>query len=127
VSPKDWPSFLYAGEYNEHAPWDGMLRGKLLVHGFRHIFLSPSSATGDCNSGKGSKSGNAAIHGMTSVTPASIAYVAAQVHFALSSYHTFNKNSKTIWSVPLYDSIRQFFDDPQFQFLVDDLLDWWNR
>lgn len=44
---------------------------------FRHIFTSPSSVEKEP---KATRSGNARIHGMTSVTPASIAYVATQVH-----------------------------------------------
>ncbi|KAG6907310.1 hypothetical protein DXG01_009429 [Tephrocybe rancida] len=43
---------------------------------FKHIFMSPSSVEKE---NKATRSGNARIHGMTSVTPASIAYVATQV------------------------------------------------
>ncbi|KAI0077094.1 hypothetical protein K474DRAFT_1772072 [Panus rudis PR-1116 ss-1] len=79
VGPSHWPAFLYSGPYNAEAPWIGMLRGPLIVQAFRHIFLSPSSAIADdAGSGRSVKAGNAAIHGMTSVTPASIAYCAAQ-------------------------------------------------
>ncbi|KAI0081504.1 hypothetical protein K474DRAFT_1587781 [Panus rudis PR-1116 ss-1] len=132
VVPADWPAFLYDGPYNHAAPWVGMLRGKLLVTAFKHIFLSPTSAVLDdseldSGDGKGTKSGNAARHGMTAVTPASIAYTAAQVHFALTSHHTFSKTNKAIWSKPLYDSIREYFEDESFQDEHDRLLNWWNQ
>lgn len=43
---------------------------------FKHIFTSPSSVDKEA---KATRSGNARIHGMTRVTPASLAYVATQV------------------------------------------------
>ena len=43
---------------------------------FKHIFTSPSSVDQEP---KATRSGNARIHGMHSVTKASIAYVATQV------------------------------------------------
>ncbi|KAG6912633.1 hypothetical protein DXG01_013209, partial [Tephrocybe rancida] len=43
---------------------------------FKHIFTSPSSVEKE---NKATRSGNARIHGMVSVTRASIAYVATQV------------------------------------------------
>jgi hypothetical protein len=46
------------------------------MQAFKHIFTSPSSVDQEP---KATRSGNARIHGMTSVTPASIAYVATQV------------------------------------------------
>lgn len=43
---------------------------------YKHIFTSPSSVEKEP---KATRSGNARIHGMMQVTPASIAYVATQV------------------------------------------------
>lgn len=43
---------------------------------FKYIFTSPSSVEKEA---KATRSGNARIHGMTSVTPASIAYASTQV------------------------------------------------
>ena len=45
---------------------------------YKHIFTSPSSVEKEP---KATRSGNARIHGMTQVTPASIAYVATQVSY----------------------------------------------
>jgi hypothetical protein len=92
-----WPRFLYQGyKYNSNDPWDGLLRSSLLVkvsrtpsstdkkshsrsahQAYKHVFTSPSSAYGDGD--KATRSSNARIHGMTSVTPASLAYIATQV------------------------------------------------
>jgi len=48
----------------------------IIMQGYKHIFTSPSSVEKEP---KATRSGNARIHGMTQVTPASIAYIATQV------------------------------------------------
>lgn len=48
----------------------------VFLEAYKHIFTSPSSVEKEP---KATRSGNARIHGMTSVTTASIAYVATQV------------------------------------------------
>jgi hypothetical protein len=47
-----------------------------LFEAYKHVFTSPSSVN---NASKATRSGNAKIHGMIRVTPASIAYIATQV------------------------------------------------
>jgi hypothetical protein len=77
VSGDQWPLFLYHGyNYDPEDPWNGLFRSMLLVSGYKHIFTSPSSVDKEP---KATRSGNARIHGMTRVTPASIAYIATQV------------------------------------------------
>lgn len=92
-----WPIFLYAGyKYDAEDPWQGLCRSSLLVSvscfgntrsrhlsnslwlskAYKHVFTSPSSVD---KTTKATRSGNARIHGMTRVTPASIAYIATQV------------------------------------------------
>jgi hypothetical protein len=95
VSGDQWPIFLYQGySYDPEDPWNGLLRSNILVsvsylwsfpdsnstcfQGYKHIFTSPSSVEKEP---KATRSGNARIHGMTRVTPASIVYVATQVNF----------------------------------------------
>jgi hypothetical protein len=46
------------------------------MQAYKHVFTSPSSVEKE---NKATRSGNARIHGMTTVTPASIAYIATQV------------------------------------------------
>jgi hypothetical protein len=48
----------------------------LVFQAYKHVFTSPSSVD---SINKATRSGNARIHGMTRVTPASIAYIATQV------------------------------------------------
>jgi len=95
VRGDQWPLLVYAKqEFNPEEPWDGLLRSELLVwvrtrsspsvgcslrslmQAYKHVFTSPSSVEKEV---KATRSGNARIHGMTRVTPASLAYVATQV------------------------------------------------
>jgi hypothetical protein len=98
VSGDQWPLFVYANEvFDPEDPWNGLLRSRLLVNVsvrfeythaycisldkvFRHIFTSPSSVDKEP---KATRAGNARIHGMTTVTSASVAYVATQVSIEL--------------------------------------------
>jgi len=77
VSGDQWLIFLYQGyHYDPEDPWNGLFRGPILISAYKHIFTSPSSVDKEP---KATRSGNARIHGMTSVTSASIAYVATQI------------------------------------------------
>ncbi|RXW23328.1 hypothetical protein EST38_g2529 [Candolleomyces aberdarensis] len=121
----DWPFFLFEGEkFNPANPWEGLLRNRLLVLGYKHIFTSPSS-TEDIP--RATRSGNAAIHGMTEVTPASLAYVATQIRFALSSVSTFTRSDKATDSERFYQSLLELLEDPREAEEVTELMTWWNR
>lgn len=97
--------FLYAGykhDINSDDHWKGLFRSILLIkvrlnfaylftcnekspmQAFKHIFTSPSSVEKEP---KATRSGNARIHGMTSVTIGSIAYVATQASRMLASFN----------------------------------------
>ena len=92
VAGDQWTVFLYEGySYDLEDPWTGLLCRSLLVtvhiltvyptwqlsfcQAFRHIFTSPSSVHKESSA---THPGNVRLHGMTSVTSASIAYVATQ-------------------------------------------------
>ncbi|KAG1792276.1 uncharacterized protein HD556DRAFT_1432645 [Suillus plorans] len=92
---------LYAHyTYDVDDPWCGLLRSRLLVCAYKHIFTSPSSVNKEPKA--------------TSVTIASMAYIATQVQFTLSSSSTF------------YHSLLDLFEDPNESTEVDELLTWWN-
>ncbi len=105
VPGDQWPVFLYRShQYDDTNPWKGLLQSEILVkvskayffqcviltteisQTFKHIFTSPSSVDREA---KATRSGNARIHGMSSVTRASIAYVATQVSFSGCCFCTF--------------------------------------
>jgi hypothetical protein len=97
ISGDQWLLLLFVNNiYDPEDPWKGLLKSSILVSvshhpiassilfteileppkAYKHIFTSPSSVN---NVAKATRSGNAHIHGMTCVTPASITYIATQV------------------------------------------------
>ncbi|KAG1887908.1 uncharacterized protein F5891DRAFT_1199564 [Suillus fuscotomentosus] len=103
-------------------PWCGLLRSRLVA--YKHVFMSLSSVDKEP---KATRSGNARLHGMNSVTIASIAYVATQVRFAISSSSVFSWTDTTTDSETFYHSLLDLFEDPDESKEVEELLTWWNR
>ncbi|KAG2039132.1 hypothetical protein BDR03DRAFT_933333 [Suillus americanus] len=125
VSGDQWPLFLYANEvYDPDDPWNGLSRSRLLINAYRHVFTSPSSVEKEP---KATCAGNARLHGMTSVTPPSVAYITTQVRFALSSSSVFSRTDAVTDSETFYHSLLDLFEDPDEKGEVTDLLVWWNR
>ncbi|KAG0705277.1 hypothetical protein DFH29DRAFT_980969 [Suillus ampliporus] len=119
-----WPLFLYAKEaYDPEDPWDGLLRSRLLVNAFRHVFTSPSSVDKEP---KATHAGNARLHGMTTVTSASVAYVATQIRFALCSSSVFSRTDTITDSETFYHSLLDLLEDPDEHMETTELLLWWN-
>ncbi|TEB23232.1 hypothetical protein FA13DRAFT_1640163 [Coprinellus micaceus] len=124
VSGDSWPIFLYNDHvFNPENPWEGLLQGKLLVTAFKCIFTSPSSAEKEP---RATRSGNAKLHGMKTVTVASIAYVSTLVRFALNSSAIFSRNDKSTDSERFYRSIMDFLESPSECEEVEGLIRWWN-
>ena len=151
-----WPVFLHANyTYDPEDPWNRLLQSGLLIslslhnsvvilfnhhdQTFKHIFTSPSSVDQES---KVTCSGNAHLHGMQSVTKASIAYVATQVllpHkvvpltdllqacYALTSAQVFSCTDLITDLECFYTSILNLLGDPDEKDEVDHLLMWWNR
>ncbi|KJA13589.1 hypothetical protein HYPSUDRAFT_151445 [Hypholoma sublateritium FD-334 SS-4] len=125
VSGDQWPIFLYTSyEYDDTNPWKGLLRSAILVKAFKHIFTSPSSVDIEA---KATRSGNARIHGMTSMTCASVVYAATQARFALSSSSVFSRTDTSTDSERFYNSLLELLADPEEIDEVNTLLVWWNR
>ncbi|KAG2047190.1 hypothetical protein BDR06DRAFT_1032520 [Suillus hirtellus] len=125
VRGDQWPMFLYAGyDYNPKDPWKGLLKSEILVYGFKHIFTSPSSVDKEP---KATRSGNAYLHGMKSVTKGSVAYIATQVRFSLSSSSVFSWTDTVTDSENFYLSILDLLEDPDESQEVADLITWWMR
>jgi len=125
VPGDQWPIFLYSGyTYDPEDPWNGLFRSSILVSAYKHVFTSPSSVEKEP---KATRSGNARIHGMTKVTSASIAYVATQVRFALSSSPVFSRTDTVTDSERFYNTVLDLFEDIEERQEVNDLHTWWNR
>ncbi|KIJ64395.1 hypothetical protein HYDPIDRAFT_28335 [Hydnomerulius pinastri MD-312] len=125
VAGDQWPVFLYANyTYDPEDPWNGLLRSGLLVSAFKHIFTSPSSVDQEP---KATRSGNARLHGMRCITKASLAYVATQARFSLTSAQVFSRTDLVTDSERFYTTILELLEDPDEKDEVDQLLVWWNR
>ncbi|OJA21325.1 hypothetical protein AZE42_13453 [Rhizopogon vesiculosus] len=117
--------FLFAGYiYDPDDPWKGLLRSEILVFGFKHVFTSPSSVDREP---KATRSGNAYLHGMKSVTKGSLAYIATQVRFSLSSSSVFSRTDMVTDSENFYQTILDLLEDPDEIEEVADLMTWWSR
>ncbi|KAG2086100.1 hypothetical protein BD769DRAFT_1681354 [Suillus cothurnatus] len=115
VRGDQWPMFLYSGyEYDPEDPWKGLLRGEILIFS---VDREP----------KATRSGNAYLHGMKSVTKGSLAYIATQVRFALSSSSVFSRTDTVTDSENFYHSILDLLEDPDESEEVVDLMTWWTR
>ncbi|KAH6888779.1 hypothetical protein BKA70DRAFT_1121390 [Coprinopsis sp. MPI-PUGE-AT-0042] len=124
VAGDDWPLFLYQGyKYYPEDVWRGLFRSTLLVSAFKHIFTSPSSVDREP---RATRSGNARIHGMKNVTIVSLAYVATQVRFALSSSPTFSRTDLVTDSERFYGSVIDAFMHKGEEENVQALLAWWD-
>ncbi|KIM58805.1 hypothetical protein SCLCIDRAFT_27804 [Scleroderma citrinum Foug A] len=125
VAGDQWPLFLYANyTYDQEDPWNGLLRGGVLVSASKHVFTSPSSVDQEP---KATRSGNARIHGMCAITKASLAYVATQARFSLSSAQVFSCSDHVTDSERFYNTILELLDDPDEKDEVTQLMTWWNR
>lgn len=92
---------------------------------------------------KATRSGNAYLHGMKSVTKGSLAYIATQVRckffhdslylpflqvrFSLSSSSVFSRTDTVTDSENFYHSILDLLEDPDETEEVADLMTWWTR
>ncbi|KAG1718395.1 hypothetical protein EDD22DRAFT_983575 [Suillus occidentalis] len=125
VRGDQWPMFIYAGyDYDPEDPWKGLLKSEILISGFKHVFTSPSSVDKEP---KATRSGNAYLHGMKSVTKGSIAYIATQVRFSLSSSSVFSRTDMITDSENFYLSILDLLEDPDESQEVTNLMTWWTR
>ncbi|KAG2059415.1 hypothetical protein BDR06DRAFT_979945 [Suillus hirtellus] len=123
VCRDQWPIFVYAHyTYDSEDLWSSLLRSRLLA--YKHIFTSPSSVEKEP---KATQSGDARLHGMNLVTIASIAYIATQIQFALSSSLVFSRTDITTDSETFYHSLLNLLEDPNESKEVNKLLMWWNR
>ena len=156
-----WPVFLYMNYiYNTEDLWNRLLQSGLLVlvcaqaaaalwelykltlfQAYKHIFTLPSSVD---QAPKATRSGNAQIHGMQSITKPSIAYISIQVMpnksliyscincctqacFALTSTQRFSCTDQVTNSEHFYNSVLKLFDNPEEKEEVHQLIMCWNR
>ncbi|KAF9494926.1 hypothetical protein BDN71DRAFT_1448326 [Pleurotus eryngii] len=115
VTAKQLPRFLYPLDHNHDTQTllDGVFEGYLMVRAAKFILIGCSCATSAPGASTAWR-GNAALANITTVTPQIIAYVAVQLHFALSSQSTWGSKDKGHFNYhKFYWNIISFFDaDP---------------
>ncbi|TFK21027.1 hypothetical protein FA15DRAFT_682285 [Coprinopsis marcescibilis] len=120
-----WPLFLYQNhQYNHDKPWNGLMRGHLLIEAFKHTFTSPSSVE---NPQQATQLSNSSIHGMKASSSSIFnSLLPPKVRFALSSSLTFTRTDTITDSERLYNTLLEFLEDPEEHVEVKALVSWWN-
>ncbi|KAF9472387.1 hypothetical protein BDN70DRAFT_938233 [Pholiota conissans] len=106
------PRFLFP-DRSVYDPTDiakDLLTGHVMLRAAKHIFQGPSSALEEPGAHRG-KQGNAALSGITSMTPYTIAYVAMQVRFTLSSTGSWTAKDGAFSYAEFYWHIVGLLDD----------------
>ncbi|KAG1769025.1 hypothetical protein EDD22DRAFT_949209 [Suillus occidentalis] len=149
VTDLSFPAFMYE-KYtaNPDDLEEGLFKGKILVQGYKAVFTSPSSAKDTECDGDGAdiiqnnrrarnpycalkvKKHVAQIIRMEKVTPRSLAYIACQVRFALSSVTSWRSVDGDFDYVQFWRTLVDFFEKApgrEARRRVDRLLEWWTR
>ncbi|KAL4075028.1 hypothetical protein V8B97DRAFT_2022616 [Scleroderma yunnanense] len=110
VARDQWPVFLNVNYmYDPEYPWNSLPCSGLLILVFKHIFMLPSTVDQEP---KATCLGNAHIHSMHSTMKVSLAYVATQACFALTSAQVFSCTNLTTDSKHFYNSTLELLDNP---------------
>ncbi|KAG2737551.1 hypothetical protein P692DRAFT_20761462 [Suillus brevipes Sb2] len=149
VTDLSFPAYLY-DKYTA-CPDDleeGLFKGRILIQAYKAVFTSPSSAkdvegdgdgadiiennrrTRRSSSGVKVKKHVAQIINMKKVTPRSIAYIACQVRFALSSVTSWRSVDGDFDYIQFWRTIVDFFEKApgrEARRRTDKLLEWWTR
>ncbi|ESK86026.1 hypothetical protein Moror_9404 [Moniliophthora roreri MCA 2997] len=118
--------FLYSfKDYQTGKFYPGFLRGYLLVHLWQSILVKPTAAL-ELSEAIGRDGGNAVRDGINTVTIESIAYIACQVFFMLTTHNTWSHTVGGFNLFSFYCNIITIFKAGPSKW-QEDTLDWWNR
>ncbi|KAJ8695387.1 hypothetical protein PTI98_007990 [Pleurotus ostreatus] len=111
VNAKQLPRFLYPHDRTEdNSISDGAFQGYLMIRAAKFILIGRSCATSEPGASTGRR-GNAALAEIHTITPRVIAYIAVQLHFALSSQSTWGLKDKALFDYhKFYWNIVSFFE-----------------
>ncbi|KAG1758510.1 hypothetical protein EDD22DRAFT_956795 [Suillus occidentalis] len=98
---------------------ENLQSGEILA--YKHVFIFLSSVDKEP---KATQSGNACLHSMNAVMITSIAYIAMQVRFTLSSLSVFSQTDTTTDSETFYHSLLDLLEDPDESKENEELLTW---
>ncbi|KAG8964563.1 hypothetical protein FRC05_003772 [Tulasnella sp. 425] len=128
-SVSEYPPFLYKDfTIDPDNLIDGLFESELLFKAAKHILIGPSSADSLESSNHSTRLGNAAPNNMNEVTLPFMAYVCAQVRFALSSDETFGNNSGRCFDIyNFYCNILKTLHEEELADDVEVLRSRWNE
>ncbi|KAJ3505188.1 hypothetical protein NLJ89_g7545 [Agrocybe chaxingu] len=108
------PRFLYPDNHIFDADdvENDVLRGHVLYRSAKMIFQGPSTAHDEPGAHRG-QGGNAALCGLTSMTPMTIAYVAVQVRHALSNQSSWSNTDGTFNYMEFFWNLVDLFEDEE--------------
>ncbi|KAG2129710.1 uncharacterized protein EDB93DRAFT_109762 [Suillus bovinus] len=123
------PAFLWAGDppgkdYDDDNMFEGMFDGYLLERTMRHIFTSPSSAYG--GETRATRTCNAALHNMTTVEAAHIAYGCLQVRFGISAKNAWSEIDGAFNYRDFYNNVVELIEDSPDPEWKEEFLKAWN-
>ncbi|KAF8900735.1 hypothetical protein CPB84DRAFT_1847184 [Gymnopilus junonius] len=126
ILPSDFPHVFWKDEIIYGDFFEGFMQGELVVKAFLHIFIGPSAAN-DTTTSRSTRQGNAAIHGITTVTIYAIAYAATILRFVLSGQSTMSRGARTKGKWPYKDFYNELVQTMQGMDTDDleDLMGWW--
>ncbi|KIO26093.1 hypothetical protein M407DRAFT_24650 [Tulasnella calospora MUT 4182] len=123
----EYPPFLYLDfNINQEDLLDGLFQSDLLLKAAKHVLIGPSSADSLEKTNKSTRLGNAALNGMKEVTFPFIAYICAQVRFALSSDEVFGQNALSFDIYTFYRNILKMLRREELAKDMEEIRLYWN-
>ncbi|PPQ76750.1 hypothetical protein CVT24_012270 [Panaeolus cyanescens] len=122
ITHKLWPSVMYPNnvQYDRNCISEELFQSHVIVRAMRAIFHGKSSAFDGKRSG--SKASQAEMHGMERPTPASVAYVALHVVFALSNIENWARADDSSFDYyKFYVRVKEMFQDPEDDWTTETL------
>ncbi|ESK81392.1 hypothetical protein Moror_11255 [Moniliophthora roreri MCA 2997] len=118
--------FLYNfREYQTGKFYPGFLQGYLLLHLWQSILVKPIAALG-LSEASGRDDGNTVRDDINAVTIKSIAYIACQAFFMLTTHNTWSHTVRGFNIFAFYCNIITIFKAGPSKW-QEETLDWWNR
>ncbi|KAF8148267.1 hypothetical protein B0H34DRAFT_737596 [Crassisporium funariophilum] len=124
----DYPTLLYAShDIDPDDPESGLLRSRVLLRVFKHIFTAPTSAKEDIAAPKKTKTKKtqAQLNNMKTVTPGSIVYAALMYRHSISALDDWRTEDDLFDRNQFAKSLMDAFYDTEDTWTKDTLA-WWN-
>ncbi|KIO20038.1 hypothetical protein M407DRAFT_223377 [Tulasnella calospora MUT 4182] len=127
----EYPPFLYENfTIDKDDLFKGLFKSELLlrpIQAAKHVLIGPSSAESLETTNKSTRLGNAALNGMKEVSLPFIAYICAQVRFALSSDEVFGQNAHSFDIYAFYRNILKMLRQEELADEIEEIRQYWDE